>query len=238
MEAHSPGVGDLHLADFLLQQLGGPALVSLERKLHVLARHRIAVVESDALTEDELAGETAWHGLDQSVVEGVEHHERRDHPFRFPGIEPPGRERDVHPPGHGAFGRGVERTGPREKEEREREHRLHGSLPRLAAFEAPVNDRRGTAPGWAQTDEPLDQVRSSASGVIIELRLWLDEVLAKDRGAISVSPSRVQERYNCRVATCSQTEVPLRTVGCNGEGAMNGGLSSGPRRLGSSILQT
>ncbi len=34
-------------------------------------------------------------------------------------------------------------TGPREKEEREREHRLHGSLPRLAAFEAPVNDRRG-----------------------------------------------------------------------------------------------
>src|SRR5712671_6330528 len=121
--------------------------------------HRIAVVESDALTEDELAGETilrhrprlgqarrgetAWHGFDQSVVEGVEHHERRDHPFRFPGIEPPGRERDVHPPGHGAFGRGVERTGPREEEEREREHRLHGSLPRLAAFEAPVNDRRG-----------------------------------------------------------------------------------------------
>src|SRR6266436_5766944 len=47
------------------------------------------------------------------------------------------------PPGHGAFGRGVERTGPREKEERGREYRLHGSLPRLAAFEAPVNDRRG-----------------------------------------------------------------------------------------------
>jgi hypothetical protein len=70
--------------------------------------------------------ETGRHRLYERVVEGVEHHEGDDRPFRLCGVEPPGGQRHVHPPDHGAFGRRVERLDPREEQERERDECPHG----------------------------------------------------------------------------------------------------------------
>ncbi len=120
-EADAPGVGRLHRRHRLLERLGRRSPVPLERELHVLRGHGIAVVELDVLPQDELVeepvrrhgprlGEAGRHrlarqGLGHGVVHRVERHERRDDPRGLGGIEPRGRERDVHPPRHLAFGR-------------------------------------------------------------------------------------------------------------------------------------
>src|SRR5207247_6039656 len=103
MEAHAPGIHDLDFTYALLEELRPRAPVALEREFHVLGRHRIAVVELDALADDELVGEpvlrlrerlrearrvrSRWHRLHQSVVERVQHHERRDDPLGLGRIE-------------------------------------------------------------------------------------------------------------------------------------------------------
>ena len=138
MEAHTGGVHDLHLAHALLEQPGPGAAVALEGELHVGRRHRVVVVELDALADDELVGEAVLghrprlgqarrveagrHRLHQRVVQGVEHHERRDDALGLGGIEPARRKRDVHAPRHRAFGRGGHRIRAAEDSECEEHH--------------------------------------------------------------------------------------------------------------------
>src|SRR5216683_2325593 len=55
--------------------------------------------------------EAGWHRLHQRVVEGVEHHERDDGPFRVRGVEPAGGQGNVRSPCHASFGRRAERSG-------------------------------------------------------------------------------------------------------------------------------
>src|SRR5437870_876552 len=53
-EPHASRVDDLDLADALLEELRPRALVAVERELHDVRGHRIAVVELDALAQHEL----------------------------------------------------------------------------------------------------------------------------------------------------------------------------------------
>src|SRR5205085_4018955 len=107
-------IDDLDLFDMLLQRLGAGAVVAFEAELDVLGRDRVAIVESESLTQTELVGlailallpgfgEARTHllpgiGADERVVNRVEHAERRDLCRRARRIEP-GR-RDRHMPGH------------------------------------------------------------------------------------------------------------------------------------------
>ena len=141
VEPHPPWVHDLHFADLLLDLFGAPAPVALEGELDVFSGHHVAVVELDALPEHELIdeavlrhrprlgqtrrAEAGWHRLHQRVVEGVEHHERDDGPFRVRGVEPAGGQGNVRPPRHASFGCRVERSSPGEKQEREHENLAH-----------------------------------------------------------------------------------------------------------------
>ena len=128
-EAHASGVRRLDRRHAVLERLGGGAAVALERELHVLGGHRVAVVEPGALPKHELVDEPvrrhaprlgqarghriARQGLQHSVVQGVEHHERRDDPGCLGRVEPRGSERDVNCPGHLTGGRVRRRGGAR-----------------------------------------------------------------------------------------------------------------------------
>src|SRR5262249_44200174 len=108
--------------DLFFEDLARRAAIALERELDVLGGDRLAIVELWAAAQDELVREpvgryaprfrerrrqrVAGQGFQHRVVGAVEHHERRDDPGRFGGIEPRRRERDVDAPGHLALGRG------------------------------------------------------------------------------------------------------------------------------------
>ena len=131
-EAHAQGVDHLDAGDLGLEQPGGGPAVALERELHVLRRHRLAVVELHALAEHELIGEpvlgcgpglgearghgVAGHRLHERVVQRVEDHEGRDDARRLGGVEPRGGERHVNRPGGLALrgGRGRGKAGDEE----------------------------------------------------------------------------------------------------------------------------
>ena len=109
------GVQHLHARHLGLEIRGRGAPVALEGELDVLRRHDVAVVELDALAKDELVAEPvlgraprlgeggrhgiARHGLDEGVVERIEHHERRDDARRLGRLEPGRRQRGVNAPG-------------------------------------------------------------------------------------------------------------------------------------------
>ena len=96
LEAHPVRIDDLDRGHLVLQELRGGAAVALEAELHVLRGERIAVVEHDALAQDELVAESvlghgprlgerrghgvARHGLHHGVVQRVEHLHDRDDP--------------------------------------------------------------------------------------------------------------------------------------------------------------
>ena len=122
-------IDDLHVPHAILEQLGGGALVALERELDVVRGHRVAVVELRVLAQDELVDEAvlrgrpglgqargvlpARHRLHERVVHGVEHHERVDERLGVARIEPLAGQRDVEPPGERALGRGGGRRAQR-----------------------------------------------------------------------------------------------------------------------------
>src|SRR2546428_11628339 len=104
MEAHAPEIDDLDFTYALLEEFRPRAAVALEREFHVLGRHRIAVVELDALADDEVVGEPvlrlrerlreARRGrsrrdrLHHGVVEPVQAHERRYYPLGLERTDP------------------------------------------------------------------------------------------------------------------------------------------------------
>ena len=114
VKPHHARIDDLDLFDVLLQRLGAGAVVALEAELDVLGRDRVAIVESESLTQTELVGlavlallpgfgEARTHLLpgiraDERVVNRVEHAEGRDLCRRARRIEP-GR-RNCHMPSH------------------------------------------------------------------------------------------------------------------------------------------
>ena len=119
-EAHLGRPDDLNLLHLLLEQRRRRSFVSLEGEFHVLGRHRRAVVEFRVLAERERVGQvilrlaprlgetrrlhTGRHRLHHRVVDGVDDHVRRAEPLHVAGVEPLGRERDVHAVPHLAFG--------------------------------------------------------------------------------------------------------------------------------------
>src|SRR5439155_904229 len=56
-DAHALRIDDVHAGHARLQRRRAAAAVPLERELHVLRGHGLAVVELDALAKDELIGE-------------------------------------------------------------------------------------------------------------------------------------------------------------------------------------
>jgi hypothetical protein len=131
-------IDDLDGGDPRLERRCGGALVALEREFDVVGGDRIAVVKSHTLAEDEVdrqpvlrcrprLGEArgpciARHWLDERVVERVEGHERRDDARSLGGIEPRGRQRDVHGERNLSLGRG-RRSRNEGDEEAEPDHR-------------------------------------------------------------------------------------------------------------------
>ena len=131
-------IDDLHGDHARFQDPRAAALVALEGKLHVIRGERIAVVELDALAQHELVAEPVarrrprlcearrhripGHRLHEPVVQGVEHHERRDHARRFRRIEEGRRERDVHRPRHLARWRRNGADGRAAQQERDGEY--------------------------------------------------------------------------------------------------------------------
>ena len=114
-EADVPGIGRFDRLDTRLQQVVRDAAIALERKLDVGRGHRIAVVEAGAFAQHEIvvspvlgSGEglgkarrqrLAGHRFHHRIVQGIEHHERRDDAGRLGRLEPRGRERDMDAPG-------------------------------------------------------------------------------------------------------------------------------------------
>ena len=110
-EDHAPRIGCFHRRHLLLDEARGVAAIALEGELHVLRRHRRAIVEGDAGAQHEAVaqpvggggiglrqarlGRIARHRLHQPVMQGVEQHEGRDDARRFRRIEPGRRQRDV-----------------------------------------------------------------------------------------------------------------------------------------------
>ncbi len=145
VNADAPGVDDLDFAHPVLEQLGRRALVAVERELHVLRRDGIAVVERDALAEDELVAEPVpghaprlgearrigpgRHGLHQRVVNGVVHHERRDQSLGLRGVQPAGGQGDVHGVRQGPLGHGRRRGGAAEEQQQGQGSQRHGAEP-------------------------------------------------------------------------------------------------------------
>ena len=151
-DAHVAGVHDFHRGHPRLEGGRGPAPVALEGELHVLRGDRVAVVEAHADAEHEVVDEPvgrdaprlgqarrhrgARHGLGERVVQRVQDHERHDDPGRLRGVEPRGRERDVHRPGQLALRRGGHRNGPADRQQQEADDRPdagHGITARVAA---------------------------------------------------------------------------------------------------------
>src|SRR5437016_8579074 len=148
MEAHAPEIDDLDFTYALLEEFRPRAAVALEREFHVLGRHRIAVVELEALADDEVVGEPVLrlrerlrearrvrsrrHRLHQGVVERVQHHERRDDPLGLGRIEPARGERDVNAPRYRALWR-RRRWRDTGDEKKEREKVRHDSASLLKA---------------------------------------------------------------------------------------------------------
>ena len=152
-EAHPAGIDDLDGGHPLLERLVGRAAIALEGELHVLAGHRLAVVEAHALAQHELVGEVvlrhrprfgqargqqlARHRLGQRVVDGVVDHVRRDDPLRLGGVEPGGRQRDVHAPGElvplgSGLRRRQQRRGGEQHEHGQARRSTHDRPPRRA----------------------------------------------------------------------------------------------------------
>ncbi len=142
VEAHAARIDHLHLADPRLEERRRRAAVAPERKLHILGRDRITVVESRSLAQHEFPDatvlrhaprlgergrvESARHWLHQRVVQRVHDHERRDLGVGFRGVEPARRQGDVHPPRDRPAGLGADRrdTGQEQREEGRRHHDL------------------------------------------------------------------------------------------------------------------
>ncbi len=115
LESDLVGVGCLDGGHPVLDLLVGRAAIPLEGEFHVIGRDLIAVVKLDAFAQNELVGEAvrghgprlgqarrhrlARHRLHHGVVQGIHHHERRDHARRLRRVEPRRRQRDVHAPG-------------------------------------------------------------------------------------------------------------------------------------------
>jgi hypothetical protein len=109
MEAHPVRIDDLHLADFLLQDL---EFVAQEAKLDILGGEGVAIVELEPLTELKFVHPlviahcpvlcqaeghgVAGHGLDEGVMQGITKPEGRTaHCRHLPRIEPGGGDGDV-----------------------------------------------------------------------------------------------------------------------------------------------
>src|SRR6266446_6873917 len=107
-EAYAPRIDHLDLADALLEELY--ALADDEFVREPVRRLRERLGQARGVN----AGR---HGLDQRVVQCVEHHERRDDPLGLGRVEPTGSQRDVDGPGHGALGCGSCRAGETEHQE-------------------------------------------------------------------------------------------------------------------------
>src|SRR5262249_53167458 len=107
---------DLNGLHFLLIESCTGAFVAFETEFYVLSRERVAVVESDSLTEPELIrqavgalapglGQTGClripgHRFDQGIVQGIEKQKRRDNPRRFSRVKVGGSDGEVQRPGH------------------------------------------------------------------------------------------------------------------------------------------
>jgi len=146
------GIDDLDGGHRVAQHLGRHTPVAVEGELHVLGRHDVAVVELHAPAQDELVAEPvsghaprlgqarghglAGHRLHERVVQGVVREERRDALRMLAGIEPDGRDGEMHGPGDLALGGGVrgcggERGGQGESGQGEKacDASVHGGLP-------------------------------------------------------------------------------------------------------------
>ena len=123
LEADMLWVGGFDSRDPVLDQVMGGAAIALERELDVLGGDRLAIVEFDAITQHEVAGQSvlrhrprlgetwrldvARHRLHHGVVQRVEHHKRGDQRLRLSRIKPERRERYVEGPGQLALRAGA-----------------------------------------------------------------------------------------------------------------------------------
>jgi hypothetical protein len=108
LEADMTGIGCFDRRHPLLHQRMIGAMIALEREADVLGGHRLAIVELDAVAQDEIPGKAvlghrpgfgqvrrhrrAGHRLHHRVVQRVKHHERRDQRLRLGRIEPSRRQ--------------------------------------------------------------------------------------------------------------------------------------------------
>jgi hypothetical protein len=115
-ELDAPGIDEADLLHLVFERRREGAAIALERELHVVRRHRVPVVEADAVPEQELVHEpvrrhrprlgeggrarAGGHGLEERIVERVEHQEGRDRALVVGGIQPARGQREVHRPGH------------------------------------------------------------------------------------------------------------------------------------------
>ena len=145
LDADPQRVDDLDARNLLLEELGRGAAIALEGELDVLGGHRLAVVEDDVAAQGELVGEPvrrhrpglgqrwrrgiAGHGLQQRIVQRIEHQHAGDDAGMLAGIEPGRCDRNVHRPGHLAFGSAGRPRGRRRQEESQGEHDDGGADP-------------------------------------------------------------------------------------------------------------
>ena len=179
-EAHPARVDHPHLFHALLEELGPAAAVPLEGELHVLRGDGIAVVELDAVSQEELVGEAvlrrrprlcqarriepARHGLDEGIVDRVEDHERRDGRLRLRGVEPLRGQGDVDGKVDLPLGRRLDRRGDRRRErngERQRGERREAAdrSERAHHADAPFST---SAPGAASSSQTFTVMASKA----------------------------------------------------------------------------
>jgi hypothetical protein len=102
MKPNQVGADDLYFTDFVVQDLR--TLGTVEAELHILGGEGIAVMEGQPLTQVKFvhpligahrpglsqAGghEIARHGLDDGIVQSIEHPKRRDQAHHLTRIEP------------------------------------------------------------------------------------------------------------------------------------------------------